>query len=113
VLRVFDFANPDLSIPQRTDTVAPQQALFSLNHPFIAARSRALVRIAEKAGNDPAKRLALLYSALFQRPPSPSEEEAALQLVPPRLPTQPKSEPDAWPQLTQALLLTNEFQFVD
>ena len=113
VLRVFDFANPDLSIPQRTDTVAPQQALFSLNHPFIAARSRALVRVAEKAGNDPAKRLALVYSALFQRPPSPSEEEAALQLVPPRLPTQPKSEPDAWPQLTQALLLTNEFQFVD
>ena len=113
VLRVFDFANPDLSIAQRTDTVAPQQALFSLNHPFVAARSRALVRIAEQAGNDPAKRLALVYSALFQRPPTPAEEEAALQLVPPRLPAQPKSEPDAWPQLTQALLLTNEFQFVD
>ncbi len=113
VLRVFDFANPDLSIPERSETVVPQQALFTLNHPFITARANALVRIAERAGNDPAKRLALVYSALFQRPPTPEEEEAALQLVPPRLSAPKTTEPDPWPQLTQALMLTNEFLFLD
>jgi hypothetical protein len=113
VLRVFDFANPDLSIPQRTDTVVPQQALFSLNHPFVAARSRALVRVAERAGNDPSQRLCLVFSALFQRPPTPAEQEAALQLVPPLLTPSTSKEPDPWQQLAQALLLTNEFQFVD
>jgi len=113
VLRVFDFANPDLSIPERSETVVPQQALFTLNHPFIAARAKALARTSEHAGNDPSKRLALVYSALFQRPPTFEEEEAALQLVPPRLAAPNKSEPDPWPQLTQALMLTNEFLFLD
>jgi hypothetical protein len=112
VLRVFDFANPDLSIPQRTDTVVPQQALFSMNHSFTLARARALARVAERAGTDPAKRLALLYSVLFQRPPTKPEQEAALQLVPPLL-TVAAGDPDPWSQLAQALLLTNEFQFVD
>jgi mono/diheme cytochrome c family protein len=113
VLRVFDFANPDLSIPKRTETVAPQQALFSLNHPFVANRARALVRLAHRAGEDPAKRLAALYSALFQRPPSALEQECALALVPPlALPPGP-TEPDPWVQLAHALLLTNEFQFLD
>ncbi len=113
VLRVFDFANPDLSIPQRTDTVVPQQALFTMNHPFIITHAKALVRLAQRAGNDPSKRLALIYSALFQRPPTREEEEASLQVVPPRLPAPPNTEPDPWSQLAQALMLTNEFLFVD
>ena len=44
VLRNFDFANPDFSILQRSDTIVPQQALFGLNHPFVAARANALAR---------------------------------------------------------------------
>lgn len=113
VLRVFDFANPDLSIPQRTDTVAPQQALFSLNHPYVAARARALVRVAEQAGNEHAKRLFRVYEVLFQRPPTAAEQEAAIDFVAPRPSLAEGGELDPWLQLAQALLLTNEFQFVD
>jgi hypothetical protein len=113
VLRVFDFANPDLSIPQRTDTVAPQQALFSLNHPDVAARARALVQVAEQAGNEPAKRLFRVYEVLFQRPPTAVEQEAAIDFVEPRTSLAQGGELDPWLQLAQALLLTNEFQFVD
>ena len=36
VLRVFDMANPDLHVPNRSETTVPQQALFALNHPFVA-----------------------------------------------------------------------------
>ncbi len=39
--RVFDFANPDLHIPVRSETTVPQQALFALNHPFVAQQARA------------------------------------------------------------------------
>ncbi len=42
VMRMFDFANPDLHVPQRSETTVPQQALFALNHPFVAAQARRL-----------------------------------------------------------------------
>ena len=42
VMRTFDFANPDLSIPQRNDTIVPQQAL---------------ARRTESAGNENAARV--------------------------------------------------------
>jgi len=113
VLRVFDFANPDLSIPQRSDTVTPQQALFSLNHSFVTTRARALLRLVEKSGNAPSHKVARVYSALFQRHPNPAEGEAALEFVTSKSATTATSEPDPWVQFAQALLLTNEFNFVD
>lgn len=36
-LRIFDFANPDLHIPIRSETSVPQQALFLWNHPWTAS----------------------------------------------------------------------------
>ena len=30
-MRTFDFANPDLSIPQRNDTIVPQQAITAID----------------------------------------------------------------------------------
>ena len=53
VLRAFDFANPDLHIPQRSETTVPQQALFAMNHPFVADRARGLVaRLGEIPSTD-------------------------------------------------------------
>lgn len=84
VLRTFDFANPDLSIPQRTDTIVPQQALFGINHPFPAARAVALVQRIESAHcSDDAERVHLLYSFLFQRKPTAVELDAAVAFVKP------------------------------
>jgi hypothetical protein len=81
VLRTFDFANPDLSIPQRTDTIVPQQALFGLNHPFLAARARAVVQRIEQPGEDDDARMRRLYALLYQRPPTTSEMSATLAFV--------------------------------
>ncbi|MDB6071189.1 MAG: Planctomycete cytochrome [Verrucomicrobiales bacterium] len=81
VLRNFDFANPDLSIPQRSDTIVPQQALFSFNHPFPAARAKALTSPEKTDGADPAHKVRLLYQKLFQRSPGAGELEAALAFV--------------------------------
>jgi hypothetical protein len=50
VFRVFDFANPDLHIPQRAETTVSQQALFALNHPFVAWQQQR--RIVADRGED-------------------------------------------------------------
>ena len=97
VMRMFDFANPDLSIPQRNDTIVPQQALFGLNHPFLAGRAKTLVQRAGADGNDSAGRVRRLYELLFQRPPTAGEMEAALAFTQPEPAALVKREkPNAW-----------------
>ncbi|MFM7606789.1 MAG: DUF1553 domain-containing protein, partial [Prosthecobacter sp.] len=80
VMRTFDFANPDLSIPQRSETTVPQQALFGLNHPFLVQQAKALVKrvLTEKS---PEGRIGLLYRYLFQRHPQAGELTSALSFV--------------------------------
>lgn len=82
VFRVFDFANPDLHIPQRPDTTVPQQALFFMNHPFVFDRVRALVKRPEVAqAGDPSERVRRLYRLVYQRDPTPAQVEAAIRFV--------------------------------
>lgn len=81
VMRTFDFANPDLSIPQRTETTVPQQALFGMNHPFIVQQARAMLHRADMKSADAATRIRRLYSALFQREPDAGELDFALRFV--------------------------------
>ena len=74
--RVFDFANPDLHIAQRSATTVPQQALFFLNHTFVAARAKALAARPQVAGAATSeRRVRALYRAILQR--SPSDREVA------------------------------------
>ena len=118
VMRTFDFANPDLSIPQRNDTIVPQQALFGLNHPFLATRAKALARRTESAGNENTARVRRLYELLFQRKPTAAEMAAALAFVQSWDAQKDFTGPasvslNLWQQLAQTLLLTNEFVFVD
>ncbi|HEU0010044.1 MAG TPA: PSD1 and planctomycete cytochrome C domain-containing protein [Verrucomicrobiae bacterium] len=99
--RAFDFANPDLHIPQRSDTTVPQQALFFLNSAFVADRARALARRADvQSAAKPADRVRHLYRIAFQREPTAKELDNALaflkdaESVPP--PPPPKPVVTAW-----------------
>jgi mono/diheme cytochrome c family protein len=79
-LRVFDFANPDLHIPFRSDTTVPQQALFFLNHPLMVGHSRALAARTAAAGSAE-ERIQTIYRYAYQRPATPEQVRAALQFV--------------------------------
>jgi hypothetical protein len=82
VFRVFDFANPDLHIPQRHETTVSQQALFFLNHPFVAARAKALAARKDFTSlSSPEEKVRLLYRALYQREPTPAQTAAAVRFV--------------------------------
>lgn len=79
-LRVFDFANPDLHIPLRTDTTVPQQALFFMNHPLMIGHAQALAAKSDAAAN-PEQRVQQMYRAAYQRAATPEQVAVALELI--------------------------------
>jgi hypothetical protein len=108
LMRTFDFPSPDATSPQRVDTTVPQQALFLMNNPFALDCARRLVQRPDVAGRkDVASRVERLYRLLFGR--LPSAEELALA----RAYLGQGGAAAGWERYAQALLLTNEFLFVD
>ncbi len=79
-LRIFDFANPDLHIPQRSDTTVPQQALFFLNDDMILRRAKSLVARTAKV-LVPEERVQEIFRDVYQREASPQQLTAALALI--------------------------------
>jgi hypothetical protein len=82
LLRVFDFANPELHTPQRSETTVPQQALFFLNHPLPLDRARALAaHESVTTAATPEAKVRQLYRLAYQREPTPEQVRAAVALV--------------------------------
>lgn len=128
--RTFDFASPDVSTPQRPQTTVPQQALYGMNSPFVIEQARgvaARVLAAAQLGaaGDPAKQLLEYpkeaYRIVLGRLPDPWEADAAARFLTESSPAGAEVSPEAGgpgslvrlEQLAQALLLSNEFVFVD
>ncbi|MCA9134174.1 MAG: DUF1553 domain-containing protein, partial [Planctomycetales bacterium] len=76
-LRMFDFANPDLHVAERSETTVPQQALFFMNHPLVLEQARALAGQLESV-DEPVQRLSALFEAVLQRRPTAVESADAL-----------------------------------
>ena len=103
LLRTFDFPSPDSSSPGRPQTTIPQQALFAMNSEFVKQVSDRLAHDVSEAAESPSDRVRLLIERVDSRSPDPGEVERLEQFLMDR----PLSE------LCQALLMTNEFLFVD
>jgi hypothetical protein len=68
LFRVFDFASPDVSTPQRPTTTVPQQALFAMNSPFVAEQARAVATLADiKSAATTEDRVRLVYRHVLRR----------------------------------------------
>ncbi|MCA9067625.1 MAG: DUF1553 domain-containing protein, partial [Planctomycetaceae bacterium] len=95
--RVFDVANPDLHIAERSETTVPQQSLFFMNHPLILSRAREL---AELIGDAPAESaIQSLFTRILQREPTPEEladARAFLNQVSPQTSTVPPVTAKDW-----------------
>jgi hypothetical protein len=117
MFRAFDFASPDQSAERRPRTTVPQQALFSMNAPFVIEQARALAARPEVAGAPSSEaHITALYRAVLARPPAPAEVRAALRFVAPADPgpsESGRSQLSRWEQLAQVLLMANELLFVD
>ena len=105
LFRTFDFPTPDTSSPGRPVTTVPQQALYEMNAPFlqeIAATIAARPEIQQASGDE---RTSELFRVVLGR--DPAEEERAL------IGEYVSRDDRALREAAQALLMTNEFLFVD
>ncbi|HVU86852.1 MAG TPA: DUF1553 domain-containing protein [Pirellulales bacterium] len=121
IFRMFDFASPDVSTPQRPTTTVPQQALFGMNAPFVLEQARHLAARPEvAAATDPAAKVQALYQAALGRWAEADEVQLGVQFLAHVQPAATAGAPvdqaarlSPWEQYAQALLLSNEFMFVD
>jgi hypothetical protein len=111
--RVFDFASPDVSTPMRPQTTVPQQALFGMNSPFVVEQARALAARPEvAAAGGSAEKVQALYRLIYARAADADEVAVGTHF----LDMPPEDQPQRLApleQYAQALLLANEFVFVD
>ncbi len=103
LLRTFDYPSPDASNPQRPQTIVPQQALFGLNSPFVEELARDAARLA--SGTTPDEQVGSLFRAILSRDPTPEETSWSVSYL--------GRHPEGQWQLSQVLLLSNEFQFTE
>jgi hypothetical protein len=110
--RTFDFATPDGHSPQRFTTTIPQQALFLMNSPFVIEQAAALVQRPDiKGAADNSERFKRLYALLFGREPTADESSLALAFIGAENGTDTARH--NWERYAQALMVSNEFVFVD
>ncbi|MFM8271644.1 MAG: DUF1553 domain-containing protein, partial [Gemmata sp.] len=106
LLTTFDVPNPAGLNPERTNTTVAPQALFLMNGPFARDAAKKLVASpqVQKLANADA-RLDLIYLTVYGRAPTAAERQLALSFV--------AKGADRWADLAHALLMSNEFAFVD
>jgi hypothetical protein len=106
LLTTFDVPNPAASVTERTTTTVAPQALFLMNGPFARdAAKRLVARPDVQALRDAGAKIDRVYRIVYGRSPSAAEAELARAFV--------ARGPERWSDLAHALLLTNEFAFVD
>lgn len=111
-LAAFDLPDFTSVTGQRDISTVPGQALHLYNNPFVIDHA---VRFAQRVinrSNDNPSRARFAFQRAFSREPAPAEIEQALELVQ-HTTSELKSEEKAWASLCQALLVTNEFRYVD
>jgi len=107
-LRSFDFPSPDATSAQRNTTTVAPQSLYLMNNPaMIAAAQKTLQRPDLVSRTTVAEKVSLLYELAFGRLPDETERRRAAEF----LTEQPTAE--RWAAFVQALMMSNEFVFLD
>jgi len=102
-LSLFDFPNPNNTSEQRLATNVAPQRLYFMNNPWVLDQAKAFAT--RLSGTDDA-RITQAYGLLFQRIPSAEERRLGLEFL--------RAAGDkGWTEYAQALMTSNEFQFVD
>ena len=108
LLTTFDFPNQAATSGQRETTTVAPQSLYLMNNAFVEEAARRLVQRAEVVGAAATeKRLQRLDALLFARPASAQEMELAQEFLGEAV------NLEKWTRYAQALLMGNEFVFLD
>ncbi len=112
ILESFDFANSTSPVGQRPITTVAPQSLMMLNDEFVQKQSERLARrvIADAESLD--RRIAMLWSIVYQRTPEASEQKLIKKFL--ASPSQSsREELTIWTSLCRALLNSNECIYID
>jgi hypothetical protein len=106
VLRAFDFPDPNITCARREATTVSPQALYLMNNATIADYANRIATRKDLPAEQTAK-VKRLYEILFARAPELDEMELSKNYL--------RENPNAakWQNFVHALLLTNEFSFID
>ena len=112
LLRTFDFPSPDATSAARDNTTVAPQALYLMNGPLALDCARKALARPEIAGEkEYSRRIDLIHRFVFSRSVTDDDRKLADEFF--------GSDPAArestatWERYVHALLLTNEFAFVD
>jgi len=73
LFRTFDFASPDVHVPERAQTTTPMQALYLMNSPFLLAQAQAVAKRAKSTKGDQRARARQLSCWILAREPTDIE----------------------------------------
>jgi hypothetical protein len=107
--RTFDFPDPCATSARRDTTTVAPQALYMMNHPFVLAAARDVLKRPEvDHQRNTELRIDRLYRLIYGRPPTGDEVRLAKDYL--GKDPQPVT---LWQRYVQALMLANEFVYVD
>ena len=118
-LGLFDGADTNASTSQRITSTTALQALYLMNDPFVRDQAGKFAARLLREDGDASRRLERAYLLAFGRPPSADEQAAAqeyLHRIADKLAGKGSPEQQAaqaWTSLVRALLLSNEFVYVE
>lgn len=118
-LRAFGFPSRMQTHSERSESIVAPQALFTMNSPFVIDQAIAVTQLSRfQAAVDAKDRSHALFETILQRPPAPPEVLRITRFTQQqhRLFEQPRKNSNVtnpWPLVAQALLMSNEFQYLD
>ena len=114
LFEVFDFADINQPIAQRTTSTVATQALFLMNNPQVIAQARAAATRVLQAATDTSQRLQHAWRNSLCRPPTAKEAEIARDYLEATISGNitPEELRDTWSRLIQTLWATPEFRFI-
>jgi hypothetical protein len=116
-LRAFDFPAPMQTQGSRVESIVATQALFTMNSPFVIDQAAGLIEgpgFRDHATDT--ERVNHLFQAVFQRSAREREAATILQFVKTQREgdsESPEKNQAAWQLVAQALMMSNEFQYLD
>ena len=109
IMQVFDFADPNLVMGERTTSSVPTQALYLMNSSFVREQSKlATQRLLKEKLADESARIELAYRLALGRNATAREREIVLTFL------KEENEPHkAWIQVFQGLYASLDFRFLN
>lgn len=114
-LRLFDFPLMKATVPERPESIVPQQFLFLMNSPFMKNRASVFSEKMRKSSPNNMDRINLAYRILYGRNPSRDEVNLGIQYLTSYQSDNSNSSDGQnalWDQYAQVLLSSNELMYV-